>query len=264
MRHGVFFGASSVLNHLWSLAVEEHFYFVWPFFVLLLNRRGLLLAACLGMAGAEAARVGLQLHGSRAIAAYMLTPTRVDGLATGAVLAILARRPGGLARWTRYAPWVLAAAVLGIAYVFTQEPHFYYHSWKVLPITLPSLALGFGALLLTVSGPSEAVLPRVFRSPVLRFYGRYSYGLYVWHPLVGWLPTASGRRADRRTPRARVVPGGAGRRRIASFVVQEQVATVVALISWHALEQPFHSASRSGSTTRPGRCRSRPPVTPSS
>ncbi|MFN8572087.1 MAG: acyltransferase [Gemmatimonadaceae bacterium] len=236
VRHGVFFGASSALNHLWSLAVEEHFYFVWPFFVLLLDRRGLIVAAILGFLGAEAARIGLQLHGSRAIAAYMLTPTRVDGLAIGALLAMLARSPGGLTRWKPYAPWLLAAAIGGVVYVFSKEPHFYYSSWKVIPVALPSLAIGFGALLLlTVAGEPQSVLQRVFRSGTLRFYGRYSYGLYVWHPLVGWLLTGAGLTQQ---VLARMVPGGAITA-VTSFVLRTGVATGVALISWRVIEQPF-------------------------
>lgn len=236
VRHGVFFGASSVLNHLWSLAVEEHFYFVWPFFVFLLDRRRLAMVAVLGLVGAEVARIGLQLHGSRAIAAYMLTPTRVDGLAIGALLAILARSPGGLARWKPYAASLLVAAVVAIGYVFTQEPHFYYNSWKVVPIALPALAIGFGAmLLLAVAADDASLLARFFRSRVLRFYGRYSYGLYVWHPLVGWTLTGAGLTQQ---VIARAVPGGAATA-VTSFLVRGGVATLVALVSWNLIEQPF-------------------------
>ncbi len=234
VRHGVFFGASSVLNHLWSLAVEEHFYFVWPFFVFLLDRRRLAMVAVLGLVGAEVARIGLQLHGSRAIAAYMLTPTRVDGLAIGALLAILARSPGeicqveavcrvatrggGRGDWLR----VHAGAAL--------QP------WKVVPIALPALAIGFGAmLLLAVAADDASLLARFFRSRVLRFYGRYSYGLYVWHPMVGWTLTGAGLTQH---VIARAVPGGAATA-VTSFLVRGGVATLVALVSWNLIEQPF-------------------------
>lgn len=236
VRHGWLYGASAVVNHLWSLAVEEHFYLVWPLFVLWLDRRELRWLALAGVFGAPMVRVVLDVAGYRALAAYMLTPARVDGLAVGALLAIMARDEGGLARWRVHAAWVLGGAAATIAWVFASAPHFFYNSWFVLKFSIPALSLGFGALLLlTLTATSRSWLQRVFGSRILRFYGRYSYGLYVWHPFVGRLLLNAG---FTQLLVQRLIPGGA-LTALVTFVLKSAIATIVALCSWRLIEQPF-------------------------
>ncbi len=87
----------SYLEHLWSLCVEEHFYFVWPLVVLLLARwPRTLIAVSLAIAlGAMLARVTGSLMGLSWWTTYVLTPFRLDGLALGAFLAVMMRQSGG-------------------------------------------------------------------------------------------------------------------------------------------------------------------------
>src|SRR5262249_53700898 len=86
----------SYINHFWSLAVEEHFYFFWPLVVFLLARRpqtliavSLAVSLCAMLAGVTGSLMGLSwwITGT-------LTPFRLDGLALGAFLAVAARQPG--------------------------------------------------------------------------------------------------------------------------------------------------------------------------
>ena len=100
--------AFSYLDHLWSLAVEEHFYLVWPFVVgLLAWRPRTLIMVSLGIAlGAMLARLTGSLMGVNWWATYVLTPFRLDGLALGACLAIAVRQPGGLPRLLHALPKV--------------------------------------------------------------------------------------------------------------------------------------------------------------
>src|SRR5205085_59647 len=81
-------------NHFWSLAVEEHFYLVWPLVIFFCSRRGALLVCAGCVALALACRVGLALAGDHTVAADVLTPCRMDALAVGAFLALAARGPG--------------------------------------------------------------------------------------------------------------------------------------------------------------------------
>jgi peptidoglycan/LPS O-acetylase OafA/YrhL len=100
------------VSHFWSLAVEEHFYLVWPLVVLVATRRGL-LRACVAISGlALALRCGLSLAGAGDVALVVLTPCRLDALCIGAFLAI-AVRSIGLERVARLArPWLLVLPVL--------------------------------------------------------------------------------------------------------------------------------------------------------
>src|SRR5262249_55951728 len=84
------------LEHFWSLAVEEHFYLIWPFVVRTLGRAAL-LRACVGVGVAALAFRAFAVAKGWPFAAYMLTPARVDTMAVGAWLALAARGPGGAA-----------------------------------------------------------------------------------------------------------------------------------------------------------------------
>src|SRR6266702_4603992 len=97
----------SYLNHFWSLSVEEHFYLVWPLAVFLMARRPrMLIAMCLAVSlGAMLARLTGSMLGLSWWTTYVLTPFRLDGLALGAFLAVMARQPGGLERMVRALPW---------------------------------------------------------------------------------------------------------------------------------------------------------------
>src|SRR5262249_58023361 len=88
------------LDHFWSLAIEEHFYLVWPLVVFLLARRPrpLIFVSLAIVLSAMLARLTGSLMGLSWWTTYVLTPFRLDGLALGALLALTARQPGGLGR----------------------------------------------------------------------------------------------------------------------------------------------------------------------
>ncbi len=192
------------IDHFWSLAVEEHFYLVWPFVVWALAGRPrlLLLTSLLVASGALLARVVCAALGVPQHALYVLTPFRLDGLALGSFLAVLMRRPGGVQAAVRAVPWVaMAAAVLFLLRL----------AWSrtVGSFTAPlqevraSLLVVLLACLLVwaLTAPPRAWVARFFTSGVMVFLGTYSYGLYVYHhffsyyfttrqtefPLAAWL-----------------------------------------------------------------------------
>ena len=113
----------SYLNHFWSLAVEEHFYLFWPLVVFLLARHPrTLITVCLTISfGAMLARVIGILMGLNWWTTVVLTPFKLDGLALGAFLAVIARQPGGLDWLARLLPRVAApvAGLLAITFVWT-------------------------------------------------------------------------------------------------------------------------------------------------
>jgi len=120
---------------------------------------------------------------------YVLTPCRMDALAMGALLAVVAREPGGLSRYTRAAGRAIAVLgpalialvagelVLGLVPVYHPG-----HGPISSVIGYSMLAVVFGALLLLVVEAKEgSALQRVFASLPLTWLGTYSYGLYLVH-----------------------------------------------------------------------------------
>ena len=159
----------------WSLAVEEQFYLVWPAVVLLVPPRLLPRLCALLALGAVALRFAILPE--RADVAYFLTPCRLDALAVGACLALLPPAPAWLGR---------VAAALGVTGLATvslttgsslpgDNPAM--QSWGLVA----ALALAFG--LVTLASGCGA-LAALCRSRVVRWFGRYSYCIYLVHVLV--------------------------------------------------------------------------------
>lgn len=185
----------SYLDHFWSLAVEEHFYLFWPLVVFLMaDRPRVLIAVCLATSlGAILARITGSLMGLNWWTTYVLTPFRLDGLALGAFLAVMARQPRGLERLVRALP--LTAIALGGLIVAT-------FVWTrlvsreglelVLPVRAGLILMLLGCLLVwALVAPERSATSRFFRSRPMAFLGTYSYGLYVYHHFISYYMTSN-------------------------------------------------------------------------
>jgi peptidoglycan/LPS O-acetylase OafA/YrhL len=220
-----------LFNHFWSLAVEEHFYLVWPFLIYLCTRRAAIVMCVVVIVLALALRLAAVAAGSP-LDLYVLTPCRMDALAIGALLALLARGPAGLRPLVRPAAVVtvaIAAAVVGwIVWKGTLDEH---ADWVVEGPGFTLLALMFGGfLVLSLAADPNRAAGRAVAHPVLRFLGRYSYGIYVFHwPIMVALNLA--------VPSVRLkerfgVAGG-----IAHVLAAATLSIGVAFLSWHLYEK---------------------------
>ena len=171
------------LDVLWSLAVEEQFYLVWPVLVFLLRERQLAwVVGALLVAAPMLRYVGTPWFSSYA-PVYMLTPFRMDLLAVGAGLALVWRQQRGwIERFGSYGP-LLSAAALGALLVLSRQPGFsvtantrFGNAW----IYEMTLMASTGAVLWALSGRGVGVL--AWR-PV-RALGRISYSVYLIHTTV--------------------------------------------------------------------------------
>lgn len=185
----------SYLEHLWSLCIEEHFYLVWPFAVFMMARRPrMLIGVCLAVSfGAMLARLTGSMMGLSWWTTYALTPFRLDGLALGAFLAVMARQPGGLDRLVRALPAVakIASALLLLTFVWTRLVS--HDSMElVLPVRSAVIQVLLACLLLWALVASDrSQISRFFRSRWLVFLGTYSYGLYVYHHFISYYLTVN-------------------------------------------------------------------------
>lgn len=177
-----------VLAPLWSLAVEEHFYLIWPLVILAVPGPHLARVTILIALGSAFLRfVGLTLGWSTS-AIYVLTFTRLDALAVGGFLATVTRSgAGSLARVSRIGGRVgFAGIVFGLTAISLGRGH--WGSWNGPSLVGEFLALAIGlggALIWLLSVDHRHPAPAMLRSPVLTFVGRRSYAMYLWHmPLI--------------------------------------------------------------------------------
>jgi peptidoglycan/LPS O-acetylase OafA/YrhL len=227
------------LGHFWSLAVEEQFYLVWPV-VVLFFRRATVIRVCLWcIGGSLIARVALILAGYQP-AAYVLTPARMDALAVGAILGLVARDPVRVTEIARWASPAAALLSLLLGAMFVWRGGLVAHDPVVSTLGLTLLAWLFGSvLLLTLTASPQRLLGRMFSSSVLCFFGRYSYGLYVFHhPILfikpgllplGWVP---------------MLFGSLVLKTLVFVMVATAVSVVLAVMSWHLYERQFCKLKR--------------------
>jgi peptidoglycan/LPS O-acetylase OafA/YrhL len=227
------FGPPSPLGHLWSLAVEEQFYLIWPWLVLLAllvfrhrserSRRLLMASASLALAAASAIAMDVLYHpGYDPTRVYDGTDTRAFGLLIGAALAILRpsrEMPADPSKRSRLAldgtGWV-GLVVIGLLIWRTGEySSFLYRGGMVV------LSFATAAVVLAVASPAS-VLGRALGWGPLRWIGVRSYGIYLWHyPIIVLTTPPNGTDS---LPRA---------------AVQVTATIVVAALSWRFIEDPI-------------------------
>jgi peptidoglycan/LPS O-acetylase OafA/YrhL len=222
------------LHHYWSLAVEEQFYLLWPFLVAFMGRRALFLL-CVGLIiDANMLRVALY-HSNQAAAGYVILPARIDGLAIGAILALMVRQDGDLAvtvRRVALPTWIAGLVLLG---VIVLHPDFSKDDATVMSLGRTSfMVLAGGLMMRALARGSRSRLGRFFGARPLRFVGKYSYALYLWHqPIIFWL---AGLKLT-----ALLIPKLAGSDLPGVFVLAAAgwaLSVAAALFSWRLVEAP--------------------------
>ncbi len=225
-------------GHLWSLALEEQFYLVWPPLVLLLSRRALIRTSAVLVAVALLVRVGMRLGGVGEVATYVLPWARMDALLLGALVALAVREMGSVAPLARHAPRVLAGAgVVAAATLVSAPARMSWSSPWVQTVGLTAIAVFFAALLVTaIAAPEGSRWGRFLRAPSLRTFGKYSYALYIFHPLVLAVLQANGWGADRF---AALGPGMQIGVHLVYAAFASTVSLGVAWVSWNVMEKHF-------------------------
>lgn len=187
--------AAPALSHFWSLAVEEQFYMLWPVAVWLTPRRrlGLLLASF--TITAVVLRWVLPAYGFNAEWLYRNTLSRIDTLSLGACGALLVRSVKTRNLLRNRAGFLLVAAIAGVISTralgaltgSSSNTGLWMQRVGYSLLALSSLSIVLFAAVGT--GPSTRALTsaahRILQARLLRLFGRYSYGMYVYHvPLL--------------------------------------------------------------------------------
>ena len=234
--------ASSPLLHTWSLAVEEQFYVIWPLVVLgvlhFTKSLRALFALCSAAAIASATWMYVLYDGGlNTNRVYLGTDTRSQCLFIGCALAVglvlVTRRSheeGRLAKGELWRPAtsagrlvcgvigvVGAAGAIGLWVLTTSTSSLPYSGGFFL------IGLAVAAVILSAVAAPRSVVPRVLSLAPVRYVGRISYGLYIWHwPIFIWLDHS-------RT----------GLYSYELFGVRVVVTFAVSVVSFHLIERPI-------------------------
>ncbi|MGH2407132.1 MAG: acyltransferase family protein [Candidatus Limnocylindrales bacterium] len=212
-------GTPSPFLHFWSLGVEEQFYLVWPALLIVAAWRGSTrrIAFALALVFVASFIANVVLTDQSVNWAFYSLPARAWQLALGGLLAVGATRVARLPVWfLAIVGWSGLAAVIAAALIF--DPSLAYPG---IPALLPTL--GAGALL--ASAMSRLGPGRLLAIAPLRFVGRISYSLYLWHwPILVLAPFVLGPDLN-----------------VATEITLVALAIVVATLSWALVETPFRN-----------------------
>jgi peptidoglycan/LPS O-acetylase OafA/YrhL len=226
---------SKFVSHFWSLGVEEQFYAVSPFFVRNLTERSLKYLALCALFVAPALRYAFHAM-NMPVAAYTLPFSRMDDFAVGALLALFLREPIGAQMAIRWGRWIGPFAACGLVAVIATARNTRYGDLTMDTLGFTCLAVLFGSMVLTAVAASPGTLSfRLLSSGPLRFFGKYSYCLYIWHGPVILLLAAAGWNGAALAARTHNIIISALLVNLAAFAISISIA----LLSWALIEGPF-------------------------
>jgi peptidoglycan/LPS O-acetylase OafA/YrhL len=244
-------GLTSPLTHTWSLAVEEQFYLVWPLVVLgalkLWRSKRALLVICVVGALASSTEMAVLYSPSNVNRLYYGTDTRAQSLLVGAALAVslslwadrrrragasladddpIRLRLGGDPAWAARSVLgrgiALSVGLIGVAVSALLWTMLSYNNPLAYRGGFLLAALATSAVLFSVVCSQDSVLASCLSYAPLRYVGRISYGMYLWHfPLFIYIDNA-------RT----------GLTGYPLFAVRVAVTVAVASASFYLIERP--------------------------
>lgn len=215
-----FWHEPKMLSHTWSLAVEEHFYLIWPLVILAtksMSRRAMVVALSATFALATVWRIAdayLWLDWYRT---YYRFDTRASGLLLGGLIAVTHWRPSETmaAMIGRISAYVLIAAI-----VLFRFRTLWFTAWGGIVADLAA-----AGIVMSVIASQNSALYRILAARPLTYVGLISYSIYLWH-----YPLARLLRDDLSSALA--------------FAIIASAAIAVSALSYEFLERPLKSMRR--------------------
>ncbi len=222
------------INHLWTLAVEEQFYLIWPWVIAFVPRRTLVMVVIATVVSAPVWRALSVEMGHNAIATSILTISCFDSLGMGALLAIARHASYGspmLLDSLRRASLFVGVPLFIVAVGLHAEGRF---AAVQLVIRDLAMALVFTWVVDRACDGFGGWIGRLLAWRPVRYVGKISYGIYLYHRFLrgflfilvteGYLPPPS----SYLTRFLRIALG----------------SLIIAMLSWHLFEAPINRLKR--------------------
>ena len=231
---------ANYLSHLWTLAIEEQYYFLWPLVIFLVRdlerlRKGLPLI----FTSILLLRIALYHFGYNSIWLSLVTITHCDGLLLGGYLALAVRSLSPTAL-KGLRPNKIVAIALGAFALFLADLSGLLPEWEAIPkiayfravITLSLLAVLFVWLIHAATQRESGWIYTFFSHRLVRCLGKYSYALYLLHVPLAFLIL-------RRFDLSQLTPKQTMLAEAGLFVLYVGGCVGAAFLSWHLFEKHF-------------------------
>jgi peptidoglycan/LPS O-acetylase OafA/YrhL len=222
------------ISHFWSLAVEEQFYVVWPWFVMLLPRRWLLCSTLAMIAIGPSFRAYAVFTNLNSVATYCLTFSALDALGMGALLAVTTDPNHGVQRFHRFFKAYALVSGLGASVLL----------WVLLQMKMnvrgyiiffdAATALCFSGLVYRASTGFRGWVHAIFECKPFLYCGKIAYGIYVYHLFMPLLLASIFGRFNMKYPEQGVL----------NFFLATGATFIVASVSWYLFERPLNNLKR--------------------
>ena len=224
-----------ILNHYWSLAVEEQFYLVWPFVILLIKKaKPLLYFLVIVLAMVLFLRLYVWVNQVDVSYFNLYTFTRIDGICIGSMVALVQRFNRQLLSKTTF--WIVIGFA-GLNFMFDFINRYYHFTFPYLPLVgYTTFAMLFGLLVHEASAARDNLVAKIFDNGFLKFFGKISFGLYVFHwpiylaarlPVANWWQNNFSQYST-----------------LVSSIVPTLAAIALSVVSYHYFEKPFLSLKK--------------------
>lgn len=175
---------SKPLLHLWSLAIEEQFYLLWPLLLYVVWRLRIGFLATISVIGLCSFAYGVYLTHADVAAAYYSPAGRVWELMIGGLLAYITLNHPNLIAHKRNLQSIVGFAAIGCALVLIDATSSFPGFWALLPT--------IGTFLIIAAGPDAWLNRNVLSTRPFVLCGLISYPLYLWHwPILAFLTILS-------------------------------------------------------------------------
>ncbi len=230
------FHLTGYLGVTWSLAIEEQFYLIWPLVVFFLNRERLMKVSAGYIAVSFTARILATLFwgdsGDISHFFYYASFARFEEMLFGALLAVFLTGDGSRELVRRYSLPLFVVSFLGFAALcFLSLSGSLHPEYANSPLTIGGYTTAAlfttGLVGVFVTHPPQDVLRRLFQNPVLAFFGKYSYSMYLFHVTAALILLDVFWHSEMRGWKPYVL-----------YILATYAATIViALLTWNLLEK---------------------------
>lgn len=208
-----FWGMPDYLSHTWSLAVEEHYYLIWPLIVLFTRRwsdRGFLAVLIGAFVAAASWRVFAMADPGQWEQIYYRFDTRLSGLILGSAISAVPRLPGRAAAAVM-GPLAVCVLLIAASVLRWKSPEA--HHWAAVLVDVAA------AMLILSVASGRSALARILSWRPVVYVGLLSYSIYIWH-----------------YPIARLVRDQFGPS--ATFLIVAGASFLIAALSYEFIEKP--------------------------